>query len=328
MRKFRPAPRLNEHNPVEYRRFAHGSQADVQLERQDGIRVCFDFRRSGDEAALGFGIYCDALRFNLRLPTEIWRRASASSEPMWRALRTARYFDAARSGEAIKVVDNPFARRWLAEIFLAAITFDAITRNVTLTEADAAVAAGTATLSITAVLQAIFQSAPDDDLVAHNLGAPATDKLRQDLERLILRPDVRAALHEHGRILWEPLDPSWEPWLRQRFKSTVGAAALEAIRSLCPDIGEEGLVVDINPGPRSDEDVLPDEAADTEVWIAENSPGGIGLLETFLSSYAEDPRRFYLLMAASLRPTEHELVDHQLEQLLSTGILQMTPELA
>jgi hypothetical protein len=246
---------------------------------------------------------------------------------MWRALRTAHYFDTARSGEAIGVVDNPFARRWLAEIYLTAITFDAITRDVTLTEADAAVAAGTATLSITDVLQAIFQSAPDDDLVAQNLGAQTTDKLRQDLERLIRRPDVRAALHDHGRVLWEPIDPSWEPWLRQRFKSTVGAAALEAIRNLCPDIGEENLVVDIDSGPRSDDTVLPLEEAEAEVWIAETSPGGIGLIDTFLSSYAEDPRRFYLLMAAALRPTEHELVDHQLEQLLSKLMDGSSPDL-
>src|SRR4029078_10160825 len=160
--------------------------------------------------------------------------------------------------------DNPFARRWLAEIYLAAITFDAVSREVTLPEADQALYAGTATLPITDVLQAIFQSAPDDDLVAHNLGAQATDKLRQDLERLIRRPDVRAALHDQGRVLWEPLNQSWEPWLRQRFKSTVGAAALEAIRNLCPDIGEEGLLIDIDPGPRSDEDVLPGEESDAE----------------------------------------------------------------
>jgi hypothetical protein len=202
-----------EQNPVEYRRFAHASQADIQIERQDGVRVWFSFRRAGDEAALGFACSCDALKFQLRLPPEMWRRSTPLSAPMWRALRTARYFDAARSGEAIGLVDNPFARRWLAEIYLAAITFDAISRDVTLAEADGALAAGTATLPITDVLRAIFQSTPDDDQVAHNLGAEATDKLRQDLERLIRTPGVRAALYDHGRILWEPVDASWEPWL-------------------------------------------------------------------------------------------------------------------
>lgn len=316
-----------EQNPVEYRRFAHSSQADIQIERQDGVRVRFGFRHGRNEAALGFANSCDALRFQIRLPHDIWRRSTASSTPMWKALRTARYFDDALTGKAIAIVDNPFARRWLAEIYLAAITFDAISRNVTLAEADGSLSAGVATLPITDVLQAIFQSAPDDDQVANNLGVQATDKLRQDLERLIRRPDVRAALHDHGRLLWEPVEPSWEPWLHQRFKSTVGAAALEAIRNLCPDIGEEGLLVDIDPGPRSHEDVLPEEEVDAEIWISESSPGGIGLIETFLGAYAEDPRRFYQLMAAALRSNEHEIVDHQISQLLTKLAERSSPDL-
>jgi hypothetical protein len=107
-------------------------------------------------------------------------------------------------------------------------------------------------------------------------------------------------------MLWQAPDAGWEAWLRQRFKSTFGAAAL----------GEDGLTVDIDPGPRGHENALPSNEADAEVWIAETSPGGIGLIETFLSAYAEDPRRFYLLMASALRATDHELVDHQLGRLL------------
>lgn len=57
-----------------------------------------------------------------------------------------------------------------------------------------------------------------------------------------------------------------------------------AVRNLCPDIGEDGLTVDIDPGPRSDEDVLPETEADEVVWIAETSPRGIGLVETFFFS--------------------------------------------
>src|SRR5262249_25931625 len=132
----------------------------------------------------------------------------------------------------------------------------------------------------------------------------------------------------HARMLWEGPDERWEAWLRQRLKSTFGAAALEAIRNLCPDIGEDGLTVDIDPGPRSEVDVLPTEEARDEVWIAETSPGGIGLIETFLSAYAEDPRRFYLLMASALRATEHELVDYQLIRLLGQLADGSAPDLA
>lgn len=317
-----------EQSPVEFRRFMQASRADIQMEGQLGARVRFEFSCRGEEVALGFAVTCDALRFKLRIPAELHRRASANSAPMWRALRTARFFDLAQSGEALGIVDNPFARRWLAEIYITAVAFDAITRAVSLEDADAAVAAGTSALPITDVLRAIFQSAPDDDIVAHNLGMQATDRLRQDLEGYIRRPDVMAALHAHGRMLWQEPDESWETWLRQRFKSTFGAAALEAIRNLCPDIGEDGLTVDIDPGPRSEEDALPEHEVDEEVWVAETSPGGIGLIETFLAAYAEDPRRFYLLMAAALRATEHELVDHQLGRLLGCLPDGSMPDLA
>jgi hypothetical protein len=305
-----------EQSAIEYRRFTCASRADVQMEGQIGARIRFGFQHDGEEAALGFSVTCDALRFRLRLPVAIHGRLTATSGPMWRALRTARFFDLAQSSETLGLVENPFARRWLAEILLTAITFDAMSRNISLEEANAAVAAGNSTLPIGDVLRAFFQSAPDDDLVAQNLGTQATDRLRQDLDGFIKRADVRDALHRHARLLWEEPDENWEGWLRQRFKSTFGAAALEAIRNLCPDIGEDGLTVDIDSGPRSFGDVLPhDEAAD-EVWIAETSPGGIGLIETFLTAYAEDPRRFYLLMASALRATEHELVDHQLFRFL------------
>ena len=54
------------------------------------------------------------------------------------------------------------------------------------------------------------------------------------------------------------------------------------------------------PGPRNDEDVLPETEADEVVWIAETSPRGIGLVRRRFSfplrvPYAEDPRRFCLL---------------------------------
>ncbi len=68
--------------------------------------------------------------------------------------------------------------------------------------------------------------------------------------------------------------------------------------------------------PRDPSDSLATEDSDAEIWISETTPGGSGHIETFMRLYAEDPRRFYLLMSAALRPTEHELIDHQLIRFL------------
>src|SRR5262249_49342654 len=143
-----------------------------------------------------------------------------------------------------------------------------------------------------------------------------TDPLRQELEVLLHDVAVTRDLKKLGRVLWDPIDSSWEPWLRSRFKATVAAAVLEAIRNLCPDIAEDDLVIDIEPGPRAPDDVIGNEETDTEIWVSEVTPGGTGNIENFLRSYADDPRRFYALLTSALRPTDYELVDHQLARFL------------
>jgi hypothetical protein len=300
----------SEQAPVEVRRFATASDADIQFDKQDGLRTRFSYRQAGAPAALGFSIIVDALRFRLLLPSELWTLQHQAVAAKWRALRTARFFDLARSGEELGSVANPFARQWLATIYFAAISYDALTRNISLAEADAGLSDGTATIAPSEVLETLFQSpaAPDE----HD-GA-GTDLLRQELDALLRDPAVMRDLKKLGRILWEPIDITWEPWLIARFKVTMAAAILEAIRNLCPEIAEDDLVVDIEPGPRAPGDIFDDTG--TEIWVSEVTPGGTGNVETFLRHYAEDPRRFYALLSSALRPTDYELVDHQLARFL------------
>jgi hypothetical protein len=122
------------------------------------VRVQFDYRQDGAEVALGFSVSADALCLRLTLPQNLWQHNPPSSAPMWRALRTARFFDLAWSGDGLAVVDNPFVRKWLAEIYFTTLTFDAMTRQVSLAEADASLADGSAALALPDVLAAIFQS--------------------------------------------------------------------------------------------------------------------------------------------------------------------------
>ena len=319
----------SEQRPIEVRRFAVESEADIQVERQGSVRVKFGYQYDGIEAAIGFAVSVDALCLRLTLPRDLWRHDTPASASMWRALRTARFFDLAWSGERLAMVDNPFARKWLAEIYFSALTFDALIREVLLPEADSALVSGTATLALSDVLSTIFQSPQSLQCDSNETGLGETDRLRQELEAFLHNSDVLKELHNLGRILWESLDNQWEAWLRQRFKSTIAAAALEAIRDLCPDIGESGLVVDCDPGARTPATPLANGDGDEEVWISETTPGGTGHIEAFLRHYAEDPRRFHLLMAFCLQSTDHELVDYQLTRFLDMVAGGTTsPELA
>ncbi|MBV9510099.1 MAG: hypothetical protein JO303_07450, partial [Caulobacteraceae bacterium] len=293
-----------EQAPIEVRRLALGSEADLQIRGQEsGLRRRFRFSRDGKPVALGFAIVVDGLRFRLAIPPALWASGDGAT---WRALRTARFFDLAASDEALPEVPNPFARRWLATILFAALGHEALTTGCDVEAANRAIAEGRAGISPADVLATLFQSPFVTDAAAEG---GATDRLRQDLHRLLQDRTVLAGLGRMARVLWEPVDASWEPWLRDRFKGTVAAAIREAISSLCPDIDEDALLVDIDAGPLEEDDAAADDAS---IWITEATPGGTGLIEAFLRAYAEDPRRFYALLSAALQPGEYELTDHQL----------------
>jgi hypothetical protein len=305
-----------EQTPVEVRRFAIGSDAELQLVGQDApVRRRYRFVDRGAPAALGFCMAVDGLRFHLSIPPDLWAAGDAAA---WRALRAARFLDLATSAEVLPTVPNPFARRWLATIASAALGHVALRDSSTVEEAVRALAEGRAGMAPAEVLEALFQSPLAADEAAEQA---STDRLRQELDGFLQDPAVLQGLFGAARVLWEPVDADWEPWLRRRFRSTVAAAVRDAIRGLCPDIEDDGLLVDVDAGPPVDGEGDVPEA----VWITEATPGGTGLVEAFLRAYAEDPRRFYALVSAALQAGEHELTDHQLHRFLNLVVQDDAP---
>jgi len=175
---------------------------------------------------------------------------------------------------------------------------------------------GHADLDLGQTLAILFQSPVVDDA---NGQGNLQDRLRQELAAFLSDPQVSQGLFDLAAILWNPVDASWEPWLRQRFAASVAAAALSAVLSLCPEIDGDGLVVDIDAGPREDDDVVADEPG-RDIWISELAPGGNGHIEEALRQYAEDPRRFFTLMTAALRDNDLALSDYQLSRFLETVV--------
>jgi hypothetical protein len=178
-----------------------------------------------------------------------------------------------------------------------------------------------ANLGLDETLNILFQSPVVDDA---NGQGNVQDRLRQDLAAFIADPQVRSSLFSVASILWTPIDSHWEPWLRERFTATVAAAAFHAILSLCPEIDGDGLVVDIDAGPREPNDILGGES-DADIWISEVAPGGNGQIEEALQRYVEDPRRFYRLMTSALRENDFALGDFQLCRFLET-VVETEPE--
>ena len=301
------------HAPIEVRRFAIGSNAEVGIGHGEKVNLDLNFSNEGKPVAVGANFSADGVVFQVRNPIQLFSKAPDSSEK-WRALRTTRYFDSAWRGEALSSVSSPFMRKWLAEVFMSAVAFEAIQRNLDLRSAATSIVAGTASIKLSEVLVVLFQSQASE--IQEDVGIASQDRLRSDLDALLSQPAILDQLMALGRMLWEPIDENWEPWLGRIFQSTLGAAFMRTIGDLCPTINLDDLSIDLDRGPFVNAHIAPCDESSVEIWITEKSPGGSGLIEEFMRNYAEDPRRFFSMVRAALEMGEFELIDHQLSQLL------------
>jgi hypothetical protein len=309
------------HTPIEIRRFATGGTAEIGIGPSERVRIAVNFEHKalGTFVALGAAFPADGVVFQVRIPVALHKQTGVGSENKWRSLRTARFIDMARQGNSLSGVPNPFVREWLAQVFLSALTYEAINRNVSLAGAAQAIASGTATITLNQVLAILFQSnlveEQDEPIVQGG-----QDRLRQELDQCLQTPEIVEQLHAMAQVLWDPISEDWEPWLRRVYQCTLAAALLRAMTDLCPTLDPDDLCVDLDRGATPNAQNVAADPAVAEIWITENSPGGSGLIEEFQRFYAEDPRRFFSMVRASLEMGEFELIDHQLNSLLKTMV--------
>lgn len=302
------------HSPLEVRRFATGSHAEIGVGRGEKFHLDINFVAEDSETALGYNFLADGVLFQIQPPFDLISSINDNNEKA-RSLRTMRFLDIAWKGEALSSVQSPFLRLWLVDVFLSAITFEAIESLIDLPTAINNIVSGTACISLNNVLTVLFQS--QAQIVNEETELSSEDRLRKDLEVLLSNKEILAELQQLAKLLWEPLSDDWLLWLGSVYQSTLGAAILKTIGDLCSSINTEDLSLDLDRGPSVNPDIAPQIDAFKEVWITEKSPGGSGLIEEFMRSYAEDPRRFFSMLRANLEMGEFELIDHQLVKLLS-----------
>ena len=295
---------------VEIRRFATGSSGEVWIGK-DKVRFDTVFEIDNEPVAMGGQYSADSMLFQIKIPKNLHQNGDGAK---WRALRTARFIDHAWRGVSLTQVGSPFMREWLAQIYLSALTFVAVQQNIGLFNADASIREGRASITLRDVLNLLFQSKIVEAKDTDEESSP--DKLRQELEVCLSDPDIIAELHNSAKLLWDPVNHEWEPWLRKVYHSTLAAALLRSINDLCPSIDTNDLIVDLDRGPNHSGQDLGADPDVVESWFSERSPGGNGLIEEFMKRYAEDPRRFFSLVRANLGMCEFELIDNQLCRLL------------
>ena len=293
-----------EQSPIEVRRFSRRSRANLQFTDGRTEERTFMFTLDGDEVAIGFTLSVDGLKLDVNVPDVLYSDVNGHSSEKWRAMRTARYFDLAWSGEILASVQSPFSRDWLARVYLGALVYNALTASCSLEEAGVLLGEGRAEMGLVEVLEHVFQSTQVDEKEASYGDTRGPERLRHELIALLSDSGVLTELKALSNVLWQPIDQTWQQWLNLRYLTTLGAAIQDAVQSLCPDIDADSLAVDII--------LEPPTAPVAAIWLTETMVGGGGLIESLLSCYGEDPARFYALIEASLQAGEFELVDQQL----------------
>jgi hypothetical protein len=323
--------------PVEIRRFATGSRATINFEDGSQFETRIRFVSGETDAtpvAVGFACTADAISLQVKVPPEPHRDLLApTAAHLLRSLRPAFFFHRVKTAPALDGLANIFARQWLAQAYLCALVRLAVTDNIDLATAAARLREQPGANPLGDVLDALFRVLPpevgpneEDEAagVAEEGEAPAIDErnavVRQRTHTRLLvmlaEPIVREALDSAATILWEPAGPAWDNWLTETLLVTVGAAAQDAVQTLCPEIDAKDLLVDPSAGPSNT--ARASEAVGREVWLTESAVGGGGVVERFQARFAEDPRRFYDLMARALAPSDFERTDEQLTRFVGT----------
>lgn len=284
--------------PIELRRFSTGSD----WERRNGGRSQRGNARFVQTApdgsvrpvALGFAAQVDGA--SIHLPDLGPLHPTLASQPrLLRSLRAQRFQSLVRDSSSLPSDLNVFLREWLAQVWLLAVSRVALTSGLSLEDAVSDVRKA----NFGAVLDRMLRFAP----LGEDEGEPAAGRLHNSLAAALGQEEVRDALAAASDVLWSDPDASWDPWLGERLRSTVGAAFLEAAQETCPQIAAEDLQLDIRSG---------DDDEEGTIWLTEEGLGGIGFIEELERGYAQNPRTFFNLMDGALEASDLERVDREL----------------
>ncbi|MBT4187113.1 MAG: DEAD/DEAH box helicase [Gemmatimonadales bacterium] len=278
---------------------------------------CHALTLNGSPTHLGFAMDVDAVAFDVRVPGH--ELLEDPPPGLISALAVARLHYCFQHDEILrKRIPSPFLRQWLAEVSLALLADrgqgPGAGDDNPFAESDQFGS------DLVEVARRIFGSTPlADD--GHGDGSVDDRRLVDEIQQTI---SDHESLVQIIRLLQDHLQGAsieWVPWIQERFLSTLAAAITEAIQSLCPEVNAESLLPDINF--LGDEEDVPDLA---RIWISENQPGGLGVVEAFVQTYVSDPRTFWALVTRALGPCQTESVEETLRRFLANRKSPPFPE--
>ena len=312
--------------PLEIRRFTTGFTATVGRGRQEAQTTIHTFsftNPSGtvEQGGLGYAADVDGLKFTFRYPDNLVASITAD-EVLVRSLRVARFRDLLKNHDGLSLLANSFQSDWLGQIFISAVTIGSIRMATPLQGLVDPSANDLLAPILREVVTTIMQSAAhesDDPLASEDNSTQYERSPKRLTELLILLgdPTIRNVLRTTATVLWDPIDDTWEAWLKARFKATLGAAVLEAVSALDTSAQQGSIVLSIDALVGSPHDIS--EGEEDEFWLTESTIGGGGIVEEFARLYAQNPRHFFRLLDSKLAPSDLENASEDIHSILSVA---------
>jgi hypothetical protein len=317
---------------VSVRRFAPSAHANVRT-LQDDFLVTVHFKSDDDRpAAIGFELEADGFRLDLDLPGTQEIATSTLPPALLASAKLAYLRDSFRSDPALPNHLNGFQRDWLFQILLSALFADAAATGRSLDEAAADVLAEDRIEAVfhgvmDELFSAIRPGLQDEDEIDDGdesngendagaeagrvLGSPrkGSGRLQQTLALHLGVPLLRERLRILSAELTAPDPTRFGVWLRRMILETLGEAMFQACLATAPrQATVDTLLVDIHDDA---------DAGTARIWITEATLGGAGVLQAFAERFASEPRIFFGALEAALAPTDLELVDGGLREILA-----------
>jgi hypothetical protein len=257
----------------------------------------------GGTAAIGFAMDVDGLLLTVQLPSAV-----PTSPPLLHALRVARMEYLVRTGSSLSAsVPSAFIREWLHQVLLSVLVSNSNGRA--LPDVLASFSDEQLRAHMVEAAREIFGASPIG-AVAVSAGQPDPG-LISELADAVQVPNVIPDLRSAATPLWAEPDDEWVPWIHARFLTTIAAAVVDAIQTSCPEVDASDLRCDLGPFTPDGDHVM------SRIYISEDQPGGVGIVEALVDRYVEDPRTFWGLVTAALGPCDGERVDLNLRQFLA-----------
>ncbi|WP_122570549.1 protein DpdJ [Pseudomonas viridiflava] len=324
---------------VSVRRFAPTAHANVRTLKDD-FPVTIHFRSDGGlPAALGFELEVDGFYLDFDLPTaselarvELPQHLAASSTLAF--LRDTFLTDADLPTDL-----NSFQRDWLFQVLQSALFADAADTDRTIEDsASDLLSEDRMEVALCEVMDDLFGGVPlnpDGDYTVDDVddiyevtsceggeevgssSPPTATRLRQTLALHLSRAIVRDRLRVLAAQFTNPDPERHSRWLRRTIVETLGEALLQACAVAAPKHAVvDTLLVDVRDDCTSNV---------ARIWISEATLGGAGVLQAFAERFTAEPRVFFSALEAALTPTDIELVDGGLRQILDLS--QSNPDI-